>query len=147
MPSIIPGYLYSIFAALIVGAIIVVTCSGAMTHIKNEAVTRELTNIDKYVAAQSLKLIAYTTQDGQNSTQTIEIPSQIGNERFFISLTNDAQNVWVASGFGVDINQNGSRVSIPAAVAASGTFVSGSGRPVLCCYLQDNVVNLVLTQV
>jgi hypothetical protein len=147
MPSIIPGYLYSIFAALIVGAIIVVTCSGAMTHIKNEAATQQLTNIDRYVASQSLMLIAHTTQDGQNSTQSIEIPSQIGNERFCISLTNDTQGNWVASGFGMDINQDSSRVSIPAAVVVSGTFVSGSGRPILCCYLQNNVVNLVLTQV
>jgi hypothetical protein len=147
MPSIIPGYLYSIFAALIVGAIIVVTCSAAMTNIKNEAVTQQLTNIDKYVAAQSLMLIAHTTQEGQNSTQAITIPSQIGNERFWISLTNDLSGGWVASGFGVDINQNISYVSIPAAVVASGTFVSGSGRPLLCCYLQDNVVNLVITQV
>jgi hypothetical protein len=147
MPSIIPGYLYSIFAALIVGAIIVVTCSGAMMHIKNEAATQQLTNIDKYVAAQSLMLIAHTTQDRQNSTLAIEIPSQIGNERFCISLTNDTQGNWVESGFGIDINQNSSRVSIPAAVAVSGTFVSGSGRPILCCYLQNKVVNLVLTQV
>jgi hypothetical protein len=147
MPSIIPGYLYSIFASLIVGALIVVSCSAAMTHIRNEAVTQQLTNIDKYVAAQSLMLIAHTTQNGQNSTQAIQIPSQIGNERFWIRLTNDTSGGWVTSGFGVNINQNGSHVSIPAAVAASGTFVSGSGRPILSCYLQDNVINLVLTQV
>jgi len=147
MPSIIPGYLYSIFASLIVGALIVASCSAAMTHIKNEAATQQLTNIEKYVAAQSLMLIAHTTQDGQNSTQAIEIPSQISNERFWIRLTNDTSGGWVASGFGIDIKQNGSRVSIPAAVTASGIFVSGSGRPILCCSLQDNVVNLVLTQV
>ena len=37
MPSIIPGYVYSIFAALIVGAIIVCSCSVSMLNIKNEA--------------------------------------------------------------------------------------------------------------
>ena len=65
MVTIIPSYVYSIFAALIVGTIIVSSCSVSMVNIKNEAKNQQLANIDEYVAAQSLILITHVTQDGK----------------------------------------------------------------------------------
>ena len=75
MPSIIPGYVYSLFAALIVGAIIVYACSLSTLNIKNQATNQQLKNIDEYVATQSLTLLSHTTEDNQNTTQFLDIPS------------------------------------------------------------------------
>ncbi len=47
MPSIIPGYVYSIFAALIVGTIIVYACSISTLNVKNQANNQQLKNIDR----------------------------------------------------------------------------------------------------
>ena len=69
MVTIIPSYMYSIFAALIVGTIIVSSCSLSMVNVKNEAENQQLANVDEYVAAQSLTLITHVTEDGQNATQ------------------------------------------------------------------------------
>ncbi|MCX6643943.1 MAG: hypothetical protein NT043_01870 [Candidatus Bathyarchaeota archaeon] len=75
MPSIIPSYVYSLFAALIVGAIIVSSCSLSMVNIKNEAENQQLTNIDEYVATQSLTLLTRASENNQNTTQLLDIPS------------------------------------------------------------------------
>ena len=144
MVTIIPGYVYSIFAALIVGTIIVASCSLSMVNVKNEAESQQLANVDEYVAAQSLTLITHVTEDGQNTTQFLDLPSQIGNQEYSISIANDSSSAWVESGFGATV-QNQPQIYIPAEINASGTFVSGWGRAFLQCYYQNQIVTLTLT--
>jgi hypothetical protein len=143
MVTIIPSYVYSIFAALIVGAIIVASCSLSMLNVRNEAENQQLANVDEYVAAQSLTLIAHVTQDGQNATEFLGLPSQIGNQEYSISIANDSSSAWVESGFGPSV-QSQPQIYIPAEINASGTFVSGWGRAFLDCYYQNQIVTLTL---
>ena len=110
------------FAALIVGTIIVSSCSLSMVNIKNEAENQQLANIDEYVATQSLTLITQATQDNQNTTQFLDLPSQIGNQEYWICITNDSSGAWVASGFGTTVTLSQPQIYIPADVAASGIF-------------------------
>jgi len=145
MVSIIPSYVYSLFAALIVGAIIVSSCSLSMVNIKNNAENQQLANIDEYVATQSLNLITQTIQENQNTTQFLDLPSQIGNQEYCIYITNDSSGAWVASGFGTTAALSQPQIYIPAAVAASGSFVSGWGRAFLQCCYENQTVTLTLT--
>jgi len=144
MVTIIPGYVYSIFAALIVGAIIVASCSLSMVNLRNEAESQQLANVDEYVAAQSLTLITHVTEDNQSTTQFLDLPSQIGNQEYSISITNDSSSAWVESGFGATV-QSQPQIYIPAEINASGTFVSVWGRAFLQCYYQNQIVTLTLT--
>jgi len=144
MVTIIPSYMYSIFAALIVGTIIVTSCSVSMMTLRNEAKSRQLVNIDEYVASQSLNLITQATENGQNTTQFLDLPSQIGNQEYSISLIGDSASAWVESGFGPSV-QSQPQIYIPAEVNASGTFISGWGRPFLQCFLENQTVTLTLT--
>jgi len=145
MPSIIPGYVYSIFAALIVGAIIVYACSISTLNVKNQANNQQLKNIDEYVATQSLTLLSQTTENNQNATRFLDIPSSIGNQRFWISIANDSSGAWVESGFGTTVSSKNSQINIPANVDASGYFMSGSGRAILQCYFENQTATLTLT--
>jgi hypothetical protein len=145
MPSIIPSYVYSLFAALIVGTIIVSSCSLSTLNIKNEAENQQLTNIDEYVATQSLTLLTHASENNQNTTQLLDIPSQIGNQRYWISITNDSSGAWVESGFGATVNPSYPRLYIPAQIDASGAFISGSGRAFLQCHSENQTVTLTLT--
>jgi hypothetical protein len=113
--------------------------------IKADADEQQLSNIGQYVAAQSLSLISHTTQN-QNATQYLDIPSQIGNQRFWIQIANDSSAAWVESGFGATVLTSDVQETIPAEVAASGSFISGSGRPLLGCHLENGVAVLTLTQ-
>jgi hypothetical protein len=144
MPSIIPSYVYSLFAALIVGTIIVSTCSVAMANIKNKAETQQLQNLDQYVASQSLSLIADSNHANQNSTQLLDFPSQIGSQRFWILISNDASGAWVQSGFGTTANLSQPKFYIPAQISASGLYVSGAGRALLECSTENQAVTLKL---
>lgn len=146
MPSIIPTYVYSLFAALMVGIIIVCTCSVVTAGVKSNADTQQLTNINEYIATQSLIMLSQTTCENQNITQTLDIPSQVGNQRFWIRITNDSQTAWVESGFGPTVLTSDERVEMPAKVAASGSFVSGSGRAILECHYENQIATLTLTQ-
>jgi hypothetical protein len=145
VPSIIPGYIYSIFAALLVGAIIVYACSLSTLNVKNQANNQQLRNIDEYVATQSLTLISHTTENNQNTTQFLDIPSDIGNQRFWMLISNDSSGAWVESGFGTTVRSNYPHMSIPAHVDASGTFISGSGRAKLQCHFENQIATLTLT--
>ena len=145
MPTIIPGYVYSIFAALIVGTIIVCTCNISTLNVKNQASNQQLKNVEEYVAIQSLSLLSHTTENNQNATQFLDIPSSIGNQRFWIRIANDSLAAWVESGFGTTLNSNSLHMKIPANFDASGYFISGSGRAKLQCHFENQIATLTLT--
>ena len=145
MPSIIPSYVYSLFAALIVGAIIVYSCSISTLNIKNEAEQQQLTNIDQYVATQCMTLLSYTTEDNQNSTQFLAIPSEVGSQQYWICIENDSSGAWVESGLGTTVTPSHPDIYIPARIAASGVFISDSGRAFLTCCIKNQTVTLTLT--
>jgi hypothetical protein len=136
---------YSLFAALLVGAIIVYACGLSTMNIKNQATNQQLKNIDEYVAAQSLTLLSRASENKQNITQFLDIPSTIGNQRFWINIVNDSSVAWVKSGFGTTVSENDRQMSIPVHVSASGTFISGSGRAKLECHFENQIATLTLT--
>ena len=145
MPSIIPGWVYSLFASLIVGVIIVASCSLATVNVKNEAETTQLTNIEEYVATQSLIILTHVTQNNENVTQYLDLPTQVGNQVYWICIANDSSGAWVGSGLGLTVNLYQSGICIPAQVVASGVFISSYGRPFLQCSCVNQTVSLTLS--
>jgi len=145
MPTIVPGYVYSLFAALIVGVIVVCCCSVVATSIKSDAEVQQLKNVRQYVAAQSLTLLS-KTHDNQINIQYLDIPSQVGNQPFWIRIANDSSNAWVEIGFGTTMLSSNLVEQLPAAVEASGSFVSSSGRAVLRCSVENQIPTLTLTK-
>jgi hypothetical protein len=144
MPSIIPTYVYSLFAALIVGTLIVCSCSLSTLNIRNEAKNQQLANISKYVATESLNLLSYTTEENQNTTHFLDLPVQIGNQIYWVHITNDSSGAWVQSGFGTTVTSSQTQICIPANVVASGTYISSYGRPFLQCTSENQTVTLTL---
>ena len=147
MPSIIPGWVYSLFASLIVGVIIIASCSLATVNVKNEAESTQLTNIEEYVATQSLIVLTHVTQNNESVTQYLDLPTQVGNQVYWICIENDSSGAWVGSGLGLTVDLSQSGICIPAQVAASGVYVSSYGRPVLQCSCVNQTVSLTLTGV
>jgi len=145
MPSIIPGYVYTLFAALVVGTILVSACTLATLNVKNEAVNQQLMNINQYVATQSIILLNYVAQNNQNITQTLNLPASVGNQIYWVSIDNDSSGAWVSSGFGSTavITQQG--MYIPVEVSASGVFVSSYGHPTLRCSCLSQSFSLTLS--
>ena len=133
MPSIIPGYVYTLVASIIVGTLLIYSFDVSTVGIKNEAEKQQLINIAEYVAVKSCELISATTANNLSASVSLDIPSLVGNERYWIQLGNDSSSAWVESGYGTTVFSTDLQVSVPSAVLASGVYVSDSGSPVLEC--------------
>jgi len=144
LPSIIPSYVYSLFASLIVGAIIVSSCGLSIASVKQHAEEQQLSTIANYVASESMQLISSNSNDNLISTVLLDLPSLIGGQRYWIHLANDSSRAWVEIGFGAVIELTGRRAEIPADIFAYGFYVSGSGQIWLRSYCNDNGVHLTV---
>jgi hypothetical protein len=102
-------------------------------------------NISDYVATECINLVSHTTLEGQNTTKFLEIPTQVGNQIFWVQVFTDFSGSWVESGFGRIVTSSTMHTAIPMSINASGIFTSGSGRAVLQCHLDNNITTLILT--
>lgn len=145
MPSIIPSYVYTLFATMIVGSLLVVTFSLSTVNIKNEAEKQQLTGLAEYVATKSCQLVSTMTMNKLAVNFTLTLPSLIGDQRYWVQLKNDSYSAWVETGYGTTPQTSENKVSIPSEVSASGEFIGGSGSAVLQCYTQGRETYLTLS--
>ena len=145
MPSIIPSYIYTLFASIIVGTIVIAACGLSTANLKYEAEKQQLSNIADYVATESLELVAHAEAENLTSTIHLNVPQLIGNQRYWIKVTNDSARTWVEAGFGTTVVSSEQLAYIPSEVAASGTYTSGSGAAVLECFSDSSGVQLTLS--
>ena len=145
MPSIIPSYVYTLFASIIVGTIVISACGLSTVNVKAEAEKQQLSNIAEYVATESLELISHATAENFTSTFHLNVPQLIGNQRYWIKIANDTAKTWVEAGFGTTAISSEQRAYIPSEVAATGTYTSGSGAAILECYSDNSGVHLTLS--
>jgi hypothetical protein len=127
MPSIIPSYVYTLFASIIVGTLVISSCGLVIINVKAEAEMQKLINIADYVAAKSIKLASYIPADNLTLRTQLDIPSLIGGQRYWIQIKNSTLGVYVEAGFGVTPRLSPQRAYIASEAAASGSYVSGSG--------------------
>jgi hypothetical protein len=120
MPSIIPSYIYTIFASLIVGTLIIGMCALATSNIRQEAEKQQLSNIEEYVAAKSVELASNALANNLTSTVSLDLPNLIGNKIYWIRIANE----------------------IPLEAFASGTHISSSRPASLHCYTDNQSIHL-----
>ncbi|MCW4047050.1 MAG: hypothetical protein NWE99_05765 [Candidatus Bathyarchaeota archaeon] len=145
MPSIIPSYMYTLFASLIVGSIVICACGLSTLSVKNEAKQQQLANIAEYIATESLELTSRAKADNLTATLSLTLPPSIGDQRYWIQIKNDSSRAWVEAGFGTTPTVNQQRAYIPTEVFASGTYTSGLGAAKLECYSDGSGVYLTLS--
>jgi hypothetical protein len=145
LPSIIPSYVYTLFASIIVGTIIISACGLSTLNMRNEAEKQQLSNMAEYIATESLELISHAKADNLNSTIYLNVPPLIGNQRYWIQIANDSSKTWVEVGFGTTVMSSEQLSYIPSEVSASGVCISDSGTAVLECYSDSAGVHLNLS--
>lgn len=146
MPSIVPSYIYTLFATIIVGALIIGACTLSAVNIRSEAEEQQLRNLARYVSTESMMLITCAKRDNATATLPLNVPTFIGEKRYWIKIANDSAATWVEVGFGTSIQQQGQhKVYVPAEVSASGAYISGSGPAVLEYRVDANAAYLTLT--
>jgi hypothetical protein len=141
----VPAYIYTLFASMIVGAMLIYAFSASTINIKNEADQQQLQRIAQYVATNSLKLIAAATANNSSVSLTLDVPSSIADQRFWVQLQNDSSSTWIMIGYGTIPQPTEQRVMIPIKVSASGTYISGSGIAALECQANITATYLELS--
>jgi hypothetical protein len=144
LPSIIPSYVYTLVASIIVGTLLIYAFDVSTVGTKNEAEQQQLINIAEYVAVKSCELASATTANNLSTSLTLDIPPLVGSQRYWIQLGNDSSAAWVESGYGTTAFSADLQVSIPWAVSASGVYVSDSGSAVLECSANGTGTHLQL---
>jgi hypothetical protein len=134
LPSIIPSYVYTLFACIIVGTILIYASSLSSINVENEANLQELKNIAEYVATTSFELVSSSKTNNLTANLMLNIPTAVGDQRYWIQLENDSSRSWVNVGFGTIPQPGGQQAYIPSEVAALGDYISGAGIPVLRFY-------------
>jgi hypothetical protein len=145
MPSIIPGYVYTLFACMVVGALLIMASSMSIANVKNQADLQKLKNVVDSVATEAFELVSQAKTNNLIANVMLDIPISVGNQRYWLRLDNDTFRSWVDIGFGTNPQSNEQRTYIPSMVSASGTFVSGAGFPALSCYRNDSALCLELS--
>jgi len=145
MPSIIPSYIYTLFASIIVSTIVISACGISTANLKAEAEKQQLSNIADYVATESLELISHVTAENVTSTLHLNVPQLIGNQRYWIKMSNDSTRTWIEVGFGMIAGSSNQRTYVPSEAATSGTYTSGSGTAILQCFPDGSGVKLILS--
>jgi hypothetical protein len=146
LPSIIPSYVYTLFACMAVGALLIYASSLSSISVKNEADLQELKNIADYVATTSFELVSSSQTNNLTANLMLSIPATVGNQRYWIQLDNDSFRSWVNIGFGTTPQTSGQRTYIPSEVSAFGDYVSGAGIPVLRCYNDGSATYLEISE-
>jgi len=144
MPSILPSYVYTLFASMIVGSLLIVTFSLSTVNIKNEAEEQQLKGLSEYVATKSCELLSTIKTNRLSVNFTLNLPSLIGNQRYWVKLENDSYSAWVEVGYGTKPQSTEHRVPVPSDASVSGEFIGGSGSAILECYTQDAATYLKL---
>jgi hypothetical protein len=134
LPSIIPSYVYTLFACIIVGTILIYASSLSSINVENEANLQELKNIADYVATTSFELVSSSKTNNLTANFMLNIPAIVGDQRYWIQLENDSFRSWVNIGFGTIPQPGEQQTYIPSKVAAFGDYISGAGIPVLRFY-------------
>lgn len=145
MPSIIPSYVYTLFASMVVGAMLTIAFSISTLNTKQAAEEQQLRSLAEYFATESCELATMTTTDKSAVNLNLDVPSFVGNQRYWVQLANDSSSAWVEIGYGTIPYATVRQVLIPTKVSAAGTYISGSGPAILQCYRQETEIYLNLS--
>jgi hypothetical protein len=146
MPSIIPSYVYTLMASIVVGTLLIYAFDVSTVGTKNQAEKQQLTNIAEFVAIKSCELVSATTAENLSASLRLDLPPLIGDQRYWIQLGNDSFAGWVESGYGTTPHLNEEQAPIPFEVSASGAYVSDSGSASLNCWTNSTGTFLQLSR-
>lgn len=135
MPSIVPSYLYTFFAMMLVGILLIGTFNSFAVSLKQIPEEKMLRNILDYVAAKSIELINYVEVSDEEATAEtfLDLPSSINHKQYWLRLNTNSKYAFIEAGFGSTPTQARFKVYLLAGVSASGQVVGGFGKALLVC--------------
>jgi len=133
------------FVAMIaIGTLLIFSFNSYAATLQFIPETEQLDNLLNYVAAKTIELMTSTQTDAVTQFY-VNLPTEIGNQQYWIRLQNDTTQSWVMGGFGADWNITSSHeVFLPGKSIATGYCLSIYGPAVLKCSMKGSVCQLFL---
>jgi type II secretory pathway pseudopilin PulG len=147
MPAIIPGYVYTMVAFAIIGALLLGTVISYAGALRSTSETEQLKNIMTLLAAKTNAVAALVSQGNSTAQATFNLPDTIGSQQYWLSLRNDSASVWVTGGLGTSIQENSNQIFLPNGWVVDGDFVSNYGPAVLEASVNGSTINVTLRNV
>jgi len=146
MPSIVPSYLYTFFALMLVGTILIGTFNSFAVSLRRIPEEDMLKNVLDYVAAESLELINCVEASSSEATAeaVLNIPSSINHRQYWLRLGIDSEYVFIEAGFGAVPAEARSKIYLLANVFAYGEVIGGYGKVLLTCWRNASGIYLNL---
>lgn len=145
MPSIVPSYLYTFFALMLVGTILIGTFNSFAASLRQIPEEKMLRNILEYVAAESLELINFVEASSEAFAEIVlKLPSSINHRQYWLRLGRDSAYTFIEAGFGAVPSEARFKAYLLANVSASGEIVGGYGKVLLTCRKTASGIHLIL---
>ncbi|MEA2090183.1 MAG: hypothetical protein U9O89_05435 [Thermoproteota archaeon] len=146
MVSIAPSYLYTFAALTAVSTIILCSFTTYTTTLRTVPEIGQLKNLLNHVVAKGNQLITLTITTNSTTQVSLQMPTSIGDRKYWIRLRSDSSNAWLEGRLGEmpEETMAAFSVSFPGKTSVSGSYVGGYGPAVLECYLNGSVPQLNL---
>ena len=146
MPSTIPGHIYTMIALAVVGALLVATVNSYTSTLKNTSEIEQLRNLLSQVAAKGSELITLTASTNSVAHTSVQLPTSIGLQQYWIRARNDSSNAWVEGALGQLTEEEApNKIYLPKGANAKGHFASGYGSAILEAHMNGSIPNLNLS--
>ena len=146
MPSIPLSFLYTTFAVLAVGGLLLLSFSAYTGALRASSEMRKLEGLLDHVASITTELLTLTMETNAFSEIQLPMPETIGDRYYWLQLGNDSNSAWLEGGFGNNpVHGVGSRAYVPSKILAQGYYISGNGAVQLECYTSLNLTQITLS--
>ena len=145
MPSITPGYLYTIVALIAVSTLLSVAFLAYTNAFRVSSATSKLKNLMDYVAAKGTELLTLALTTNTTAGTFVQMPTTIGDKQYWLQLRNNSAKAWLEGGFGNTPTQAADfKVYLPQRTSAGGYYLAGYGAAYLECQARNSILQLNL---
>jgi hypothetical protein len=146
LPSITPGYLYTIIALIAVSTLLSVAFLAYANAFRASSETKQLKNLMDYVAAKGTELLTLALTTNATAETFVQMPTTIGDKQYWLQLKNNSAEAWLEGGFGnTPTEATDLKVYLPQRTSAGGYYLAGYGAAYLECHARNSMLQLNLT--
>jgi hypothetical protein len=146
MPSVISSYVYTFAALVAVSALLIFSVNSYAYSLRAASEQDQLQSIITGVAAKANGILTIVETTNASLTVSLNLPSTIGDQYYWLRIRNDSSKVWVEGALGeFHEDATGLQVFVPSYAVMSGYFVSARGVATLHGYMAASIPQLNLT--
>ena len=100
MPSNSIDFFYSFLLMMTIGTILTFSFSSYVSSLRQVSEVNQLKEVLNQVAAKATEALSIVTENNTTLSIVVRLPLTIGNNDFWIRLTNDSSKAWLEGAFG-----------------------------------------------